>query len=518
MALKIDKEHRLFRNELIFTPQATRIRLENTLVNLFMLLKNNGSKAKARVGRGDITVEKVKKQFLKFDSDGRTIGAVENEQVVEWWLKNNLLNLVYRGKEQESVASLRPIHINSFVIRNAKQTRDHNSSEQVYLMLKSDPVKEELTKFLGLGWDDIANQLATQDMLDVDSLGVLRLASITRANSDGKELVQHVSPLLPAQAKLFCDDIHRILQYQHVIPRQVMMEYIKVLTGFHLGLYSMGLIENLAAMVQEGSLEKVKPISYVLDLTDDPASQVAQFAVEDAARYYDGLNDYIRSTFLINTALRFQRADFGNSASLPPALELLSNPTVDFLAWCRAKADHLVDSVEEEDRTLLEEILAFEDNPLDQYIELILKSRFKFHYRYNVQMLDAFTQKNSEEGFLAQGRSRKHPRRFVMGSKLLEVLIQILVLRQGEMGFYSEPLSIEQLIGLLRDRYGMIINGLNEPRFSGADVQTHQAFKENLEAFKHKLRNIGFYNVLSDAYIMQKIRPRYPIGEGAAHS
>ena len=34
-------------------------------------------------------------------------------------------------------------------------------------------------------------------------------------------------------------------------------------------------------------------------------------------------------------------------------------------------------------------------------------------------------------------------------------------------------------------------------------------YLENVEAFKLKLRQIGFYNDLSDAYILQKVRPRY---------
>ena len=58
-------------------------------------------------------------------------------------------------------------------------------------------------------------------------------------------------------------------------------------------------------------------------------------------------------------------------------------------------------------------------------------------------------------------------------------------------------------------KFGFIINGLNEERFSNADVNTILAFKENVEAFKLKLRQIGFYNDLSDAYILQKVRPRY---------
>jgi hypothetical protein len=120
--------------------------------------------------------------------------------------------------------------------------------------------------------------------------------------------------------------------------------------------------------------------------------------------------------------------------------------------------------------------------------------------------------KNSEYGFLADSRSRRHPRRAVLGSKLLETLVQLLVLEPDAKysgGFRARSLSIEELMERLRSRYGIIVNGLKEERFSGADVQAHAAFKENVDAFKNKLRQIGFYTDLSDAYILQKIRPRY---------
>ena len=119
--------------------------------------------------------------------------------------------------------------------------------------------------------------------------------------------------------------------------------------------------------------------------------------------------------------------------------------------------------------------------------------------------------KNTETAFIADGRSKKHPRRAVLGSRLVETLVQLLVLEIEENKFVSKPLSIDELINRLRERYGIIINGLNEVRFANTDVQTHLAFKENIEAFKNKLRQIGFYTDLSDANILQKIRPRYKI-------
>ena len=126
-------------------------------------------------------------------------------------------------------------------------------------------------------------------------------------------------------------------------------------------------------------------------------------------------------------------------------------------------------------------------------------------------MLDTLSLKNNERGFMAQGRSRKHPRRFVLGTRLPETLVQILVLESKDNQFQTRSLSIEELVSNIRDRYGLVINGLNEERFTDADLQTHLAFKENMEAFKMKLRQIGFYNDLSDAYILQRIRPRYEL-------
>ena len=132
-----------------------------------------------------------------------------------------------------------------------------------------------------------------------------------------------------------------------------------------------------------------------------------------------------------------------------------------------------------------------------------------YQYRYSHDFIDKVSMKNQENAFMADGRSRKHPRRAVIGSGLLEVLVQLLVLEPENDTYQSKPLSIEELIGKIRTRYGIIIDGTNEERFKNTDVQTHLAFKENKEAFKNKLRQIGFYNDLSDAYILQKIRPRY---------
>ena len=91
-------------------------------------------------------------------------------------------------------------------------------------------------------------------------------------------------------------------------------------------------------------------------------------------------------------------------------------------------------------------------------------------------------------------------------------MVQLLVLEPKKGGgFTSRSLSIEELVRKIRERYSLIINGIGEARFNSADVEVNAAFAENMDAFKNRLRQIGFYTDLSDACILQKIRPRYKI-------
>ena len=68
----------------------------------------------------------------------------------------------------------------------------------------------------------------------------------------------------------------------------------------------------------------------------------------------------------------------------------------------------------------------------------------------------------------------------------------------------------------LRERYGIYVealppgDGFGEPR-----IYDRRALRANLEAFKGRLRELGFFRDLSDAYVTQTITPRYSIGGSA---
>jgi hypothetical protein len=151
----------------------------------------------------------------------------------------------------------------------------------------------------------------------------------------------------------------------------------------------------------------------------------------------------------------------------------------------------------------------------DAYIEMLVAVRASFHRRYIVECLDSLLMKNHPGSLIAQGRTKNAPRRFILDSRLLEVLLQIAVLQPGgTLGYHTGELRIDQLLTFLRARYGLCIDQLPAgDGFGEPTIEDRKALRENQRAFISRLREIGFYRDLSDAYVTQTVTPRYRIGK-----
>ena len=100
----------------------------------------------------------------------------------------------------------------------------------------------------------------------------------------------------------------------------------------------------------------------------------------------------------------------------------------------------------------------------------------------------------------------------MMGSHLLEVLLQIAVLESSESGFSTRDLRIDELLTFLRERYGLHVDRLPPgDGFGTPGINDLAALRQNVEDFKGRLREIGFFRDLSDAFVTQTITPRYTI-------
>lgn len=85
------------------------------------------------------------------------------------------------------------------------------------------------------------------------------------------------------------------------------------------------------------------------------------------------------------------------------------------------------------DQDDLAEMLAYfpEGDYLGMLVHVLEKSNLgNRQHGFLHDFIDAVSMKNSSSMLLADSRSKRHPRRGAIGSKLLETLVQLLVLRQ----------------------------------------------------------------------------------------
>ena len=203
----------------------------------------------------------------------------------------------------------------------------------------------------------------------------------------------------------------------------------------------------------------------IVDMTENLDSIVAPYACKDIERMENSYGQYIRSTYMIDLvqdrkhcdideALRYLNEDNNKSGEY---YEMVLNAICNNLP--------LKDDKEFDQEDMKEMLQYF--NPNDYFgklLHVLEKSNLGSGQRkYLIAFLDSASMKNSPSMLLADSRSKRHPRRGVIGSKLLETLVQLLVLRQKDDGSYETcSLSIDELANAIRERYGLIINGIDE--------------------------------------------------------
>ena len=134
--------------------------------------------------------------------------------------------------------------------------------------------------------------------------------------------------------------------------------------------------------------------------------------------------------------------------------------------------------------------------------------------------------KNRPGALLAQprGGSSDTARRFVLDGRLLEVLLQVSLLCEGTDGsgnLVTARMRVDAFLALLRSRYGLYIDRIPDgDGFTGAHLDDQAALRANSAAFLHRLREIGYYQDMSDAYLTHRhpqVRHRRHCTDGSQH-
>lgn len=471
--------------------------------------------------------------------------------IVQKWVETELLDVVNRGKANQAVAAPRPLHGETYKFRNAKHCRDYGAAEQLYWMLynarkgKGEASIAALKNFFFPGIDWVTEKYEAGASVDVETQALLRFNDQVKQDMKDSREPERQVPLCIGQADIMADDILRLLAYEPYIPRSVLVDYLKTLMAFHLALYHLKLLQMLPKLEKQRSgndlcTAKECPINpgldnalegcpyrvaLVVDMGDVNNPHMAELARKSTDRLYRQIPAFVQANFVIKKLDEMAEylskktdklATPGGGVFTVGDLVSLLKPEHDAerQAYFKFRLASLIEestSGNEDVDPEIREVTGMGLGEFESFIEILMAYRGKYHRQYITECLDSLMLKNKENGLLAQSRTKGSPRRFVLGSKLLEVLLQIAVLTRDGGRFVTHEVRIEELLAFLRNRYGLHIDRLPEGAQSNSSILDRRALRLNLEAFKRRLREIGFYEDLSDAYVTQKVSPRYAI-------
>jgi len=526
--------------------------MDRVLTALFARLAHNGFPSRLR-RRADLSVEAFVDEFLEHPE--WFSGFSGHREILERWVETHLMDLVNRGKSRQAVAAPRPLHGFTYRFRNPKHSRDYGAAQQLYETLyharkgAGQAAIEHLDRFFFQGHDRVTGKTDTSAVLDVETQALLRLMEQVDDAPDTRGGRESFPPLCVGSADLLAEDVKRLLFYEKHIPRSVMVDYLKVLLAFHLALMHLRLFKLLPALVKRKESNPIcaptacpmNPrsaldphgdcpyrIGLYVDVVGRLDGRVADLAEHSADVHYRRIPAYVRAHFTAKKLDEFGESlvktgklhrPKGEPLTVADALRLLGKEHLGERAkYFGARIYTLVqDSSGGTDGDLDPELRAVLDlglSEFDAYVEMLVALRGKFHRQYITECIDSLLMKNRPGALVAQGRTRSAPRRFVLDSRLLEVLLQLAVLKQDSPDgpFFTGELRIEELLTWLRERYGLHVDQL--PRgdgFGSPSIEDRAALRANGEAFTQKLREVGFYRDLSDAYVTQTVTPRYRI-------
>ncbi len=529
-----------------------QLEMDRVLTALFARLAHNGFPSRLR-RRAELSVEAFVDEFLEHPE--WFTGFAEHREILERWVETHLMDVVNRGKANQAVAAPRPLHGFTYRFRNPKHSRDYGAAQQVFETLyharkgAGQAAIEHLERFFFQGHDKVTGKTDGGAILDVETQALLRLMEQVDDPADTRGGRESFPPVCIGAADLLAEDVKRLLFYERHIPRSVMVDYLKVLLAFHLALLHLRLFKLLPALVKrKGADPTCAPsscpmdprnatdphgdcpyrIGLFVDVAGQPDSPVAALAARSADVHYRRIPAYVKAHFTVKKLDEFGESlvktgklhrPKGEELTVADALQLLEAPHKDergkfFGARVYTLIQDSNGSTETDLDPELKSVIDLKLNDFDTYIEMIVALRGRFHRQYITECIDSLLMKNRPGALVAQGRTKGAPRRFVLDSRLLEVLLQLAVLKQDTPTgpFYTGELRIEDLLTWLRERYGLHIDRL--PRgdgFATPSIQDRAALRDNAASFTQRLREVGFYRDLSDAYVTQTVTPRYRI-------
>lgn len=558
-----------FSFERLFSFEMNDFEVEALLPALFYLIRTGG---KQRGKLVDPTAIKDRRDDLSRHESVEGFTDTEGLRVLDKWIRTSFIDTACRGetkREGEQIFYIRPLSFLSYkpgfpaegrrvrgvpaflywILADEQSSNLHQGRDrQLRDVSPSGPmrglmfVQEAFSEGLRLeGIYTYGGKYDGSTHVDIETLGLLYyLDGFEPCVPSLTEVKKPPRPALRQSARRIARDVTLLISaYRSRVPSRTLAQFLTGLLNFEMFVYTLELQQVVNRLVEEGVKDPywelseanlTSPVRFYVDMIGDRNHLSARMAQEQVEAHFAVVERFFRANLLLRTLHRYVmdtpvKPDLGGedvAGTMQAILRSRSDPKI------RARADVEWSAIRDENSWTDEDEIPEEvkrlregtQDELEALLRLLAEAQRSKTIHSMLQWYRSVGGLVRSDGILEGNLRGRRVWRLHMSDGLLEILVQLCCVMpdyadekpQGERYLHHpqpRPVSLANFLRFLEERYGIIVD---RPPDWMRSVETVAAAKENFEALKRRLRQMGMFEDLSDDYNAQYIEPRY-VGE-----
>lgn len=554
MNVALPKYLRTARFDRLYAVEMNDFDVERLLPSLFHLIVTQGRER----GRRANDPQKLGEYIEKLAGHERLTGfdSSSGKRLLERWVRSSIVHMsgVGRGRKGgEQIEYVQPLNILAYKPGfPAESSRQRNVHRFVYRALLGsfhgppenlaklrESVAKEFIKVFGAGAHiDTRGQKfdGTYDGetdLDIHSLLALCFLDGFEASGAGRfDRSEAHAAALPRPAAEFGQDLLLYpLVYRERLPPFALTRGFMSLIGLHLFVYTVRLMLATNRLVRTGELPAAMQADYdgvlepelYVDFTRQRGGRSDELARACVERDLEELHAYYRSALLLQTISRYTEFQPALAARLkdldtPDYLHTLTTYRGESDIEASARNDLLQIQAETlntyqgeaeqgQVHALFEELATDASRTaLDKVVQLVAASQERKTVTKQASFFGAAGGLNKSIGMLTGNTRGRRGWSYAMGDELLVTLVQLALIDRAprEMAAGTRPrIRLREFLEFLERRFGILVD--RPPAFVDS-AAARAAARDNFDALKRRLRQMGYFQELSDDFTAQYLR------------
>jgi hypothetical protein len=381
--------------------------------------------------------------------------------------------------------------------------------------------------------DEKANDIGIDELLAVRLAQACESAPLKARGKNESERIPNRHPLARQAADYFREDLAIFIEvYGDAIPRQALLQMLEAGVGLGLTNLTLSTVNVLVDWEQSGWIldtREQRPWPLFVDASqgqDKGLREISESVMTETVRRYERFPVLMTLLRVLDDRVRNDRKLRDDLPPTYPDSRPLINLLGDIYQERHKRAEALLDTLDEDCQRLAEGLAAENEspdiidrlrkgggNPALRLAEALCDLMGDVNQRKNyMQMLESTLMTDRPNGLAIKRRVRRSQngvqrsqdlRAIVLTPPLLDFLVH-RHLRKSAKGKPYQPLSFQEFLKILRERYGLYID--REPP---AHPVPQELLLRNKTWLERRLRDLGLLVGVNDAESMKQLKPRY---------